>query len=259
MNIVVCVKQVPSSNEVRLDPITNTIIRDAKQAVINPFDLFAVEQALQLKERYGGQVHVISMGIPAVQGMLRDLLARGADGAYLLTDRAFAGSDTLATSYVLSRGIHKLPQFDLIICGKMATDGDTAQIGPELSAQMQIPCICNVCEILQVTNTNIICKKKTDSGYLVVRGTFPILITVERGINLPRLPSIGGIEFSMKENVICMDAQAIQAERSQCGLAGSPTQVVKTFTPLRTHQAQWLDADISAAANQILEMCKEAR
>ena len=257
MKILVCVKQVPSSNEVRLDPITNTILRDAKQAVINPFDLYAVEQAVQIKEEIGGSVTAISMGIPAVQTMLKDLMARGVDRAYLLTDRAFAGSDCLATSYILSLGAKQLAPFDLIICGKMATDGDTAQIGPELSAQLNLPCITDVCEIQHIDEKEIVCRKKTDTGYLFVRGVLPLVITVEKGINLPRLPSIAGIEFGSSATVNCCNAELLNADKKRCGLNGSPTQVTKTFTPKREHQAIHWEGNISDIAKQAIEVWKE--
>ena len=133
MNIIVCIKQVPSTNEVNLDPVTKTIIRDGKQSVTNPFDTFALEQAVQLKEQYGGRVSVLSMGIPAVERLLRDAVSRGADGGVLISGREFAGADTLATSYALSLGVAQTGDFDLILCGKMAIYCDTAQIGPELA------------------------------------------------------------------------------------------------------------------------------
>ena len=144
MRYVVCIKQVPSTNEVRLDPVTNTILRDGRQSVVNPFDAHAVEEGVRLKERFGGEVLAISMGIPAVEELLRDAVARGADRAVLLSDRAFAGADTLATSYTLAAGIRRAGTFDLILCGKMAVDGDTAQIGPELAEQLGIPHLTEV-------------------------------------------------------------------------------------------------------------------
>ena len=149
-HMVVCVKAVPGSTEVKMDPKTNTIVRDGKQAVINPFDASALECALALKDDFIGfgmdvRVTVVSMGIPATESLLRDCIARGADDALLLTDRAFAGADTLATTYALKCGIEALDEdFDLLICGKMAVDGDTAQIGPELAGAFEIPCVTDV-------------------------------------------------------------------------------------------------------------------
>lgn len=149
MKIAVCIKQVPSTNEVRLDPVTNTIIRDGRQSVTNPFDTYAVEAAVQIKEQLGGEVTVLSMGIPSTERLLRDACSRGADKGVLLSDRAFAGADTLATSYALSLWC-RTAGLDLILCGKMAVDGDTAQIGPELAEHLGIPHITDVCEILEI-------------------------------------------------------------------------------------------------------------
>lgn len=150
MNIIVCVKQVPSTTEVRMDPVTHTILRDGRQSVINPFDSTAVELAVQLKEAHGGTVTALSMGIPATETLLRDAIASGADNAVLLTDRRFAGADTLATSYTLSLGVAAIGKYDCILCGKMAVDGDTAQIGPELAEQLGLPHVTDVCAIYEV-------------------------------------------------------------------------------------------------------------
>ena len=147
MKIIVCIKQVPSTNEVKLDPETKTIIRDGRQSVINPFDTYAMEEAVRLKEKLGGTVCALSMGIPAVERLLREAMSRGVDSALLLSDRAFAGADTLATAYTLSLGVRHLGDFDLILCGRMAIDGDTAQIGPELAEDLGIPQVTNVTAI----------------------------------------------------------------------------------------------------------------
>ena len=195
MKIVVCIKQVPSTNQVRLHPETNTLIRDSRESVTNPFDTYAIEQAIQLKERLGGEVVVLSMGIPATERLLRDALSRGADRGVLLTDAHFAGADTLATSYTLSLGIRKLAPVDLILCGKMAVDGDTAQIGPELAEQLGIPHVTEVAQIQDITDEMVVCDKTTDFGTQTLRSKLPALLTVVKDINLPRMPSIEGVLY----------------------------------------------------------------
>lgn len=256
MKIVVCIKQVPSTNEVRLDPDTNTIIRDGRQSVTNPFDTYAIEQAVLLKEQHGGEVTALSMGIPATERLLRDAESRGVDRAMLLSDRSFAGADTLATAYTLSLGIKKLGGFDLILCGKMAVDGDTAQIGPELAENLGIPHVTDVCEFLQVSEKDMICKKNTDDGHQVVRVKLPALLTVVKDINMPRLPSIPGVIFGLSAPFEMLDAAALKADPARIGLAGSPTQVVKTYTPERQNEAISLKGDAKSQAAMIAELIK---
>lgn len=234
MKIIVCMKQVPSSNEVRLHPVTKTIVRDGKQSVINPFDSSALELAVQIKERIGAQITALSMGIPQTETLLKDALSRGADNAVLLSDRAFAGADTLATSYTLSLGIKKIGGFDLIICGKMAVDGDTAQIGPELAQTLNIPHVTDITEVIFCNDKEIICRRAIDGGNQLVNISLPALITVVKEIQLPRLPSIKSIKDSKLLDVEILSAQSVFADTSKTGLEGSPTQVVDTFTPSNT-------------------------
>ena len=233
MKIVVCVKQVPASNEVRLDPKTNTIIRDGAQAVINPFDAHALEAALQLKEHFGGEVTVLSMGIPDTERMLRECISRGADRALLLTDRAFAGADTLATSYALQKGVEKAGDFDLILCGRMAVDGDTAQIGPELAARLGVPHVTDV-DWLEAAGREVTVRRQLGGSVQTLRVPLPAVLTVTRELNVPRLPSIAGVLCAAEAKVECFDAAAVAADPALCGLKGSPTQVVQTFLPQRT-------------------------
>lgn len=231
MRIIVCVKQVPSTNEVNMDPVTNTIIREGIESVINPFDTYAVEEAIRIKSALGGSIATISMGIPTVDELLRDTLALGADEALLLTDRAFAGADTLATAYTLANGIKKLTPFDLIICGKQATDGDTAQVGPSLAVQLDIPHATDISHIESINEKKIVCRRLTDDGYELLEMDLPALITVVKEINIPRLPSIAGIRAAKKATIAKVGASDLIVEESRLGLKGSPTQVVKTFIP----------------------------
>jgi len=254
MKIVVCVKQVPSTNEVRLDPVTNTIIRDGKKSVINPFDTYAIEQAVQIKEKVGGEVIAISMGIPAAERLLRDAQSRGVDKSILLSDRSFAGADTLATAYTLSLGIKKLGHVDLIICGKMAVDGDTAQIGPELAENLGIPHITEVCEIIDIDKNEIVCRKLTDKGMQKLRARLPVLITVVKDINMPRLPSIPSVMFSLTAPFEIYNAATLEADGERIGLSGSPTQVVKTYVPQRANEAVTIKGDTASQAEKIADL-----
>lgn len=257
MRIVVCIKQVPSTNEVRLDPVTNTILRDGRQSVTNPFDTYAIEQAVQIKEKLGGEVIGLSMGIPATERLLRDAESRGVDRALLLSDRNFAGADTLATAYTLSLGVKELGEVDLILCGKMAVDGDTAQIGPELAENLRIPHVTDVCELTEVVEGKIICKKITDYGHQIIEVKLPALLTVVKDINLPRLPSIPGVLFGLEAPFEMKDANDLNADIKRIGLSGSPTQVVKTFTPERACEAIIIDGDAGVQAEGITEILRE--
>jgi len=257
MKIAVCIKQVPSTNEVNMDPVTNTIIRDSRQSVTNPFDTYAIEQEVRLKESIGGEVTVISMGIPGTERLLRDAESRGADRAVLLTDKNFAGADTLATSYTLSLGIKKLGPVDLILCGKMAVDGDTAQIGPELAEQLGIPHATDVFEIMEVSSKELTCRKNTDNGEVVLRIKLPALLTLSKDINLPRLPSIPGVLFSLSAPFEIWDAEDLKADPWRIGLSGSPTQVVKTYVMQRRSEAQKIDGEPAAQAEKIKDLIEE--
>ena len=255
MNIIVCVKQVPSSNEVRLDPVRTTIIRDSSKAVANPFDVTAVEAAVQIREKHGGTVTALSMGIPATEKLLRDEIARGADKAVLLTDRVFAGADTLATSYTLAKAVNTLGGADLILCGKMATDGDTAQIGPELSAWLDVPCVTDVIEIKETDDRHIVCVRNTDAGTETVKVELPAVITVVKNLTIPRLPSIAGIRKSLDAEVRLVKAAELGADPSRIGLDGSPTQVIRTFPQEKKGEAVKIEADKAAAA--VMELWEE--
>ena len=257
MNMIVCIKQTPSTNQVQLDPETHTIIRDGRQSVVNPFDTYALEQAVQLKEQLGGQVAVMSMGIPAAARLLREAMAQGADRGLLLSDRAFAGADTLATAYTLALGARHLGPFDLILCGRMAIDGDTAQIGPELAENLGIPHLTNVTKILECSETELVCQQQTDYGLRTLRMKLPGLITVAKGSNQPRLASVAGIRKSLEAPLEVLDAEASGADPERIGLKGSPTQVARTFTPERKGHSVLLPGDESQAAQALLALIGE--
>lgn len=231
MNVIVCIKQVPGTTEVKMNKETNTIIREGIKSIINPFDTFAIEEALRIKDKFNSKVTGLSMGIPDTSILLKEAMSLGVDEAYLLSDRAFAGADSLATAYTLSMGIKYINDYDLIICGKQATDGDTAQVGPSLAGKLNIPYITYVSEIQELKDGYIRCKRLIENGYEIIESTLPALITVVEDINVPRLPSIKNLRESFYKKVTMLTANDINADTTLTGINGSPTQVVKTFIP----------------------------
>lgn len=253
MNIVVCVKQVPGTNEVKMNKETNTIIREGVEAIMNPFDTYAVEEGLRIKDKLGGKVTVLSMGIPKVADMLKETIALGVDEAVLLSDRAFAGADTLATSYALSMGIKRIGNADLIICGKQATDGDTAQVGPSLASKMDIPHLTYVRKIEEIRDGYIRCQRLNDDGYEVVEMPLPAVITVVKEINEPRLPSLRGMMKAKKASVTVWTADDIKADKSLTGLKGSPTQVISTFVPEHNVNGEIIEGSPEEQAKKLVD------
>jgi electron transfer flavoprotein beta subunit len=231
MNLIVCVKQVPDTTDVKIDPQTNTLVRQGVAAVLNPFDAYAVEEAVRIREKHGGKVTALTMGPPQAVQVLRDAIAVGADEGILLSDRAFAGADTLATSTTLTQAIRKIGTFDLILCGKQAVDGDTAQVGPGIAAMLDIPQIIFVRAIRELTADKIVAERMTEDGFDVVEASLPCLISVVKGINEPRLPSLRGVMTSKKAVIPTWTVQDVGADPERIGLKGSPTYVHKIFTP----------------------------
>ena len=231
MNIVVCIKQVPDTTEVRINPETNTLIRDGVPSIVNPFDMYAIEEAVRLKERFGGTTTAITMGPPQAKEALKTAISLGIDDAYLISDRAFAGSDTWATSYTLAAGIKKLGTVDLIICGKQAMDGDTAQVGPGIAEHLGIPFVAYVKKVEEVKDRFIRVERLMEEGYDVIEMPLPALITVVKEINEPRLPSLKGMMRSKKIDPKTVTAADLIVDQNQIGLKGSPTFVTRIFTP----------------------------
>ena len=230
MNIIVCIKQVPDTAEVKINPETGTLIREGIPSIINPFDMHAIEAGLQIKEKIGGKVTVITMGPPQAESALREAISMGADDAVLLSDRAFAGSDTWATSYTLSKAIEKLGA-DIIICGKQAIDGDTAQVGPEVAEFLNIAHISYIRKIEDIKDSSVKVHRLMDEGYDVVESSLPVLLTVVKELNEPRLPSLKGKMAAKKAEIKKWGYQDIMADENKLGLKGSPTQVKNIFTP----------------------------
>ena len=251
MNIVVCIKQVPGSTGIKLDPETKQLIRDSAPAVINPFDYHALEAAVRLREEMGGEVIALSMGPAKAEAALREALAFGADRAVLLNDRRFAGSDTWATSYVLAAAIRRLDGVNLVLCGRQAIDGDTAQVGPELAAQLGWAQALNVAE-LQCRADDLLVKRLLDDGYDRCLVRLPAVLGVVRELNSPRVPTLNGYLRASAAGVTVWDAAAIHADESRLGLQGSPTRVVGTAAaPPRAKRQKRL------ALTQLNELLKE--
>lgn len=258
MNIVVCIKQVPDSSEVRINPETNTLIRDGVPTIINPYDVHAVEAGLQIKESAGGKVTALTMGPPQAESALRDVIAMGVDDAVLLTDRAFAGSDTWATAYTLAKAIENI-KADVIICGKQAIDGDTAQVGPEIAEFLDIPHISYVRKIEEVKTDSIRVQRLMDDGYDVVESTLPVLLTVVKELNQPRLPSLKGKMAAKKAEIKKLTAKEIGIEEKDTGLKGSPTQVKKIFAPEIRADRKTFEGTPEEQVNKLIEELKKLK
>ena len=253
MNIIVCIKQVPDTTEIRINPETNTLVREGVESIINPFDLYAIEEGVRLKEKHGGCVTVISMGPPQVENALREAISLGADEAIHLCDRAFAGADTWATSYALAKGIEKKGDYDIIICGKQAIDGDTAQVGPGIAIQLDIPQILYVKKVEDIDSGVIWVQRMTEEGYEVMEGNLPLLISVVKEINDPRLPSLKGKMRAKKAELLTWTAEDIEADEQLIGLNGSPTQVVKIFSPPAREGGEIFQGDPAEMVEQLVE------
>ena len=263
MHIVVCIKQVPDSAQIRVHPVTNTIMRQGVPAIINPFDVFAIEEALRLKDRFGGRVTVLTMGPPQAEDALRKAIAYGADDVILLTDRAFAGADTLATSFALAQTIRKIGEehpVDLVFTGKQTIDGDTAQVGPGIAKRLGLQLLTYVSAIdaLDLQGRTITVQRRSEGGVQVIQTRLPALITMLEGSNQIRFASMDDMFRSARFEVPKWNKERAGIEDvSKIGLKGSPTVVSKIFTPKpRAVKAQMIGADLDASgtANAILDI-----
>ena len=253
MNIIVCIKQVPGTTEIKIDPKTNTLVREGVKSIVNPFDTYALEEGVRLKERYGGKVTVITMGPPQAEEALRETISLGADEAVLLSDRAFAGSDTWATSYVLSKAIARIANYDIIICGRQTLDGDTGQVGPELSEMLKIPFVSYVSKVEEIKDKYIRVQRMIEEGHEVIETTLPAVITVVKEINVPRLPSLRGSMKAKTAKIPVWTAADIGAEPDKAGIPGSPTRVVKIFFPKREQKSEMLQGTLEEQVAKLAE------
>ncbi|UCB42566.1 MAG: electron transfer flavoprotein subunit beta/FixA family protein [Dehalococcoidales bacterium] len=259
MNIIVCLKQVPGTTDVKIDPETNTLRREGTKNVVNPFDTYALEEGVRLRERYGGRVTALSMGPPQAEEMLREAISCGADEAILISDRAFAGSDTLATSYTLSCAVNKLKDYDLIICGRQTIDGDTGQVGPELSEMLGLPFVAYVSKINEVADDKMVLERMVEDGHEVIEVPLPAVVTVVKEINIPRLPSLRGLTLAKKVEIPVWTASDMEVDENKVGLAGSATWVAKVFFPQRVQQGEMLEGEPENQVDTLIEKLRDLK
>lgn len=260
MKICCCIKQVPGTTEVKINPETNTLVREGVETQINPFDLYALEEAVRTKERMTtagdpSTVTVMSMGPPQAEDALREAISLGADDAILLTDRAFAGSDTWCTSYVLALAVEKL-QPDLVFCGMQAIDGDTGQVGPGIAVHVNYAQVAYVAQINEIDSKRMVAKRLIEEGYETVEVRLPAVLTVVKEINEPRTPSLRGKMMAKKAEITRWTAADIGAPEDKIGLLGSPTQVVKVMTPPCRPGGETMTGEAQELADNLFDVLK---
>jgi electron transfer flavoprotein beta subunit len=261
MHIVVCIKQVPDSAQIRVHPVTNTIMRQGVPTIINPYDLFALEEALRLRDKFGGEVTGLTMGPPSAEDSLRKVLAYGADRAVLLTDRFFAGADTLATSYAIAAAVRKIGatygEPDLVFTGKQTIDGDTAQVGPGVCKRLNFTQLTYVSKVvaLDLAGRSIDVERRSEGGVQVLRSKLPCLITMLEGTNEVRRGSMANALSAARATVVKWSAQDAGVEDiSKCGLRGSPTVVKRVFAPTpRAEKAKLVEVGSRQPADALIE------
>ncbi|MCU0821671.1 MAG: electron transfer flavoprotein subunit beta/FixA family protein [Spirochaetes bacterium] len=257
LNIIVTVKQVPDTTEVRIDPKTNTLIREGIPNIINPDDMNAVEAALALKELHGGTVTAVTMGPPQAEEALEEIIAMGADRGILLTDRAFAGSDTLVTAFTLSRAVMKIKNYDLILCGRQAIDGDTAQVGPQIASFLNLPQV-TCAEEIKFENGKLVIKRSLEDCVEMVRLKLPALVTVTSAINEPRYAKLYNIEKACDGSMIGRwDVSDMKIPEPMLGLKGSPTIVKRIFEPKRNKKGEILHGSVKEMAGTLIQKLKD--
>ncbi|MBW2022737.1 MAG: electron transfer flavoprotein subunit beta/FixA family protein [Deltaproteobacteria bacterium] len=261
MEIIVLVKQVPDTTEVKLDPKTGNLIREGIESIINPDDRHAIEAAVTLREQYGGKVTAISMGPPQAIDAISEAMGMGVDQGILLSDKAFAGADTWATSFTLGKAIEKVGEFDLVICGRQAIDGDTAQIGPQVADYLDIPQVTYVFDIEKVEGDSVLVKRRLEDGYERIQCPIPALLTVIGELNEPRFAMVDRLLDACKEKapIKVWNTADLGLQVRDVGLAGSLTQVIKTFAPKTERKSQILEGDVPRVVNELLGKLKENR
>ena len=257
MHFVVCIKQVPETTDVKINPETNTLIREGVASVINPFDMYAIEEGVRLKERLGGKLTAITMGPPQADAALRDAISMGVDEGILVSDRAFAGSDTWATSYTLAMAVKKIGDYSLVICGKQASDGDTAQVGPGIAAHLDLPQITYVRKIEEIDGQRIVAERLMEDGYEVIEAPLPCVLTVVKELNEPRLPSLKGKLAAKKAQIQVWKAADLKCDPASIGLDGSPTKVMRIFTPPPRKGGEILQGEPEEAVRVLAEKLKD--
>ncbi|MBW2094361.1 MAG: electron transfer flavoprotein subunit beta/FixA family protein [Deltaproteobacteria bacterium] len=259
MNIIVLVKQVPDTTEVKLDPKTGNLIREGIESIINPDDAHALEAAIDLKERHGGKITVLSMGPPQAIDAISEAMGMGADEGILLSDRAFAGADTWATSTTLGKAIEKKGKYDLVLCGRQAIDGDTAQIGPQVAEYLGLPQVSYVYDIEKVAKKVMVVKRRLEDGFERIQCTLPAVLTVIGDMNRPRYSHVARLidACGEKAKIKIWNAADIGVQTRDVGLEGSLTHVIKTFAPKFKRQGEMLQGDTKTIVEQLVGKLKE--
>lgn len=257
MNIIVCIKQVPDSTRVKVDPKTGTLIRAGVPSILNPYDHYALEKALAIKAKTGAKVTVLSMGPAQAVAVLRLALALGADEGVLLSSRAFAGSDTWATSYALAMAIRKIGSFDMILCGQMAIDGDTAQTGPGIAFHLGIPQI-TFCESVDSDGSHAVVKKLIEGGHQILEADLPVLITMTMPVDYaPKYPSFMAAHKAQDKKTVTWTEKEIGADMHKLGLEGSPTRVSRIFPPAASQKGEMFNGSAEEMAAKFVEILKK--
>ena len=252
MNIIVCIKQVPASTKVTVNSEAGTFkTDDSEDPIINPFDEYAIEEGLRLREKYEGVVKIVTMGPPRAERAVRNAIAMGADEGYLITDPAFTGADTLATSYTLASAIKKIGEFDLIITGKQTWDGDTAQVGPGVAEMLNIPFVAWVRKIEEIKDNTITVERLMESGYDIIQMPLPSLISVIKEINEPRLASLKGIMKSKKTEIKKISVDELDVDKEKTGLSGSATFIQHAATPEKRTGGEKISGEIPELVEKI--------
>lgn len=258
MNIIVCIKQVPNTNMVKIDPEKGTLIREGVESIINPDDLGAIEQALDIKDKLDNvKITLITMGPKQAEEVLLQGIAMGCDDGILLSDRAFAGADTWATSYTIASAIKKIGNYDLIFCGRQAIDGDTAQVGPQIAERLNVSQITYVKD-MEINGDKIRANRLLEDGYEVLEANFPLLVTTVKEIKEPRYPSIKGIRKAFEDrNIKMWTNDDLNIESELIGLKGSPTKVHKSFTPDFKKSIKYIEKEDNDLSEKLTRMIKE--
>lgn len=256
MDVIVCIKQVPDTVDVRINPETNTLVREGVESIVNPMDMYAIEEGLRIKEKHGGRVTAITMGPPQAESALREAISLGADEGILITDHALAGSDTWATSLSLAAAIRKIGDYGIILCGKQAIDGDTAQVGPGIAAHLDLPQITFVRKIEEISDKKIRAERLMEDGYQVIESTLPAVLTVVKEINEPRLPSLRGKMAARKAEITAWGLEELGLSPDEVGINGSPTIVKKIFTPERKTEGKIFTGDARDTVKELIDALK---
>ncbi len=261
MDIIIPIKQVPETSNVKMDEETGTMKRDGVESIVNPLDLFAIETGIQLKEKHGGKVTVITMGPPSAEKSLREAISMGCDDGILISGREFAGSDTWATSYALAQVIKKIGVYDLILAGERATDGDTGQVGPGIASFLDLPLATYTSKVVDVPGDKIIVERLVEEGYETLKMPLPALLTVVKEVSYPRLPTLRGKQRARKTEIVNWSVDDIELDQKKLGLNGSPTRVVKIAHPKVTRNGEFIrvndEESLNSAITRLLQFLEE--